>query len=288
MPKWIKCMNCREVTSFCPSEPKYHRLLIDLVGKAQRRAAAQVKEEEDAIDSTDKGEEREAKRPKFLSTTAPPLARVKEEPADDNDDDTMGPNDGGNISGIDVADSGGSDDNIVWFLYKGRPDTAIPQDISHARIDPSVKIIAAYAFAYCVKLVEVEVSEGLVVIEVGAFHNCKSLTRMKVPSTVKKIGNSAFYNCEQLVEVELYEGLKVIGMGAFNGCKSLIHFKSPSSVKTIGYKAFWGCERLEVVELSEGLEEIGDWAFHRCDSLKSIEIPSTVKVIPKHLKSLSN
>ena len=35
VPKWIKCMHCREKTSFNPAEPKYHRLLIDLLARAQ-------------------------------------------------------------------------------------------------------------------------------------------------------------------------------------------------------------------------------------------------------------
>ena len=40
VPKWIKCMHCREKTSFNPAEPKYHRLLIDLLARAQKYAAA--------------------------------------------------------------------------------------------------------------------------------------------------------------------------------------------------------------------------------------------------------
>eukprot|EP00984_Skeletonema_dohrnii_P027871 scaffold17571_cov154-Skeletonema_dohrnii-CCMP3373.AAC.1 len=46
IPKWIKCMHCREKTSFNPTEPKYHRLLIDLLARAQKYAAAQLKNEE--------------------------------------------------------------------------------------------------------------------------------------------------------------------------------------------------------------------------------------------------
>ena len=45
IPKWIRCMICREKTSFNPAEPKYHRLLIDLLGRAQEFAAAEVKME---------------------------------------------------------------------------------------------------------------------------------------------------------------------------------------------------------------------------------------------------
>jgi len=121
IPKWIKCMHCREKTSFNPAEPKYHRLLIDLLARAQKYAAAQLKNEEqeksvdeqldvgratsikreaDAVDDDededvqlnacmknesdafdDDEEEREVKRPKFLSPSSP-LVKVKEEPVE--------------------------------------------------------------------------------------------------------------------------------------------------------------------------------------------------------------
>ena len=51
VPKWIKCMHCRENTSFNPAEPKYHRLLIDLLGRAQKYAAAQIKNENEGMNA---------------------------------------------------------------------------------------------------------------------------------------------------------------------------------------------------------------------------------------------
>ena len=45
VPKWIPCMICKTKTAFCPSEPKYHRLLIDILKKAEWIDAPKVKEE---------------------------------------------------------------------------------------------------------------------------------------------------------------------------------------------------------------------------------------------------
>eukprot|EP00984_Skeletonema_dohrnii_P011964 scaffold4808_cov160-Skeletonema_dohrnii-CCMP3373.AAC.1 len=91
IPKWIKCMHCREKTSFNPAEPKYHRLLIDLLARAQKYAAAQldlgssnamcVKRECNAVDDED---EREMKRPKLLAPS-PQHVQVKEEPVESDD-----------------------------------------------------------------------------------------------------------------------------------------------------------------------------------------------------------
>ena len=41
--KWLKCMVCREKTSFCPEAPKYHRLLMELIDKGHKHVTEQVK-----------------------------------------------------------------------------------------------------------------------------------------------------------------------------------------------------------------------------------------------------
>ena len=45
VPRWLKCMACREKTSFRPDEPKYHRLLIDLLGRTRQHTAVKIKRE---------------------------------------------------------------------------------------------------------------------------------------------------------------------------------------------------------------------------------------------------
>ena len=137
------------------------------------------------------------------------------------------------MSGAEGADSGGDGNNIVWFLYTGQDSSEIPRDVTHARIDPSVKEIDDSAFNGCEQLVEVQLSEGLEIIGYAAFAACKSLERFIVPSTVREIVAEAFSECSQLEEVELCEGLQKIGDWAFCGCKSLNRFKVPSTVKVI-------------------------------------------------------
>ena len=48
IPRWIPCMICRTKTAFCPSEPKYHRMLIDILKQARWTDMAEVKEEPNA------------------------------------------------------------------------------------------------------------------------------------------------------------------------------------------------------------------------------------------------
>ena len=135
-----------------------------------------------------------------------------------------------------ATDGGVGDDDVVWFLYTGQPNWEISADITHLRIDPSVKVIAQGAFSGCEQLKFVDIvpcETGLEMIGQDAFYKCKSLRRFNVPSTVKKIGTWAFFGCEHLVVVELNEGLEEIGMGAFNGCKCLTRMKVPSTAERL-------------------------------------------------------
>ena len=171
---------------------------------------------------------------------------------------------------------GGNNNNIVWLLYTGQD---VPWDVNHARIDPSVKVIAASAFSSCEQLVEVEICEGVERIEEYAFSGCISLKRFRVPSTVKMIGNSAFSLCSQLVEVEFSEGLELIKSRAFSGCKLLKFMKVPSSVKMIEKESFSRCHQLKSVEISDRIEKIDSSAFQHCFSLRSALVPPETQAL---------
>jgi hypothetical protein len=170
-------------------------------------------------------------------------------------------------------------DNNEPFLYTGQSSDEIPQNVRHAKVDPTVKAIHWRAFKDRKQLIEVELNEGLECIDEGAFHNCYSLTSIFIPSTVQVIGWGAFKNCHQLRNVELSEGLEFFQDTGFRGCRSLTCIRIPSTVRVIGEKVFKDCRRLRNVELNDGLEHIDRWAFEGCTSLEQISFPSTVKVI---------
>ena len=176
------------------------------------------------------------------------------------------------------ADAEGADrdgDGIVWFLYTGQARSEIPRDVTHVRIDPTVKKIGNCAFMGCEKLVEVKLCEGLEEIGQAAFRGCNSLHRIKIPSTVKKIDQLALYGCIQLKRVELCEGLEKIGRSAFTNCSSLPTIKIPSTVKVIDGDAFSDCDQLMGVELCNGVKKI--LAFDECFSLRNLVISPEVE-----------
>ena len=75
---------------------------------------------------------------------------------------------------------------------------------THVRIDPSVKVIAAYAFASCKQLEYLELCEGIELIDQMAFKGCISLTIVRIAAKI--IGRWAFGACFQLNDVDLCEG----------------------------------------------------------------------------------
>jgi hypothetical protein len=127
------------------------------------------------------------------------------------------------------------------FIYdEDTRDAPIPRNVTHVKVDPSVKEIHARAFQDCWSLVEVEFSEGLQVIGHGAFFNCTKLKHInKLPSTLKEIHNEAFQDCASLdSRIEFPEGLQVIGNRAFRECGELKRIKIPSAHVVIGEWAF--------------------------------------------------
>ena len=141
----------------------------------------------------------------------------------------------------------------------------------------------------------------ITMIAASGFRNCKSLTKVELPSSLTMISDYAFAGCSKLTSLTLPDGLISIGTSSFEEC-GVTSIEIPSSVTTLGtytfYKAgslktvefkgainsipasmFSTCGSLESVTLSEGLTSISGNAFNSCSSLKSIKIPESVTSI---------
>lgn len=98
----------------------------------------------------------------------------------------------------------------------------------------------------------------------GAFAECKSLTRVVIPSSVSQIGGSgmfdtigAFYRCTNLSEVIMTD-TQHIGYFAFSGCESLTHIIIPHTVERIYNNAFKDCINLINVTF---VDDSSEWAI---------------------------
>ncbi len=128
------------------------------------------------------------------------------------------------------------------FIYNENTKGDIPNDVTHVKVDPSVKEIRDKAFRNCHSLVKVEFSEGLKVIGEGAFQFCRNLKHMnKLPSTLKEIHDWAFAVCRRLDSIQFPKRLQVIGEAAFSSCHGLKRIKMSSAQVVIKWGAFAPC-----------------------------------------------
>ncbi len=144
-------------------------------------------------------------------------------------------------------------------------------------IPDTVKRIGQYTFYKCYSLRQVDMPQGLEVIEDAAFDGCHFLSEADIPLSVERIGNSAFRNTA-IADLVFPEGLSYIGEQAFSGIPAA-EVIIPDSVKYIGSKAFSVCTELQSVKLPKDLKKIPSDLFSACESLESIEIPETVREI---------
>ena len=114
------------------------------------------------------------------------------------------------------------------------------------------------AFAYCTKLPEILLPEGLEVIGVRAFDGDSRLSEIAIPGSVTTIGAYAFALCSGLKAVQFASGLE-------------------SQLKTIGDFAFYQCYRLTQLDIPEGVVSIGNSALRINRGLARVSLPSTLE-----------
>lgn len=160
-------------------------------------------------------------------------------------------------------------------------DMTIPNLIGEKKITG----IADAAFAGCVTVKTIHISEGIEIIENGAFENCKSLEHISFPNTLRKIGSpepryakGAFQNTG-LTSVILPQTVSFIGRGTFLACHNLTDVILSDNIKTIYNSTFSYCSKLSTVKLPKNLLTIKSGAFYDCPKLKEIKIPPGTKVI---------
>jgi len=169
-----------------------------------------------------------------------------------------------------------ADGNDV-FVYMGG-DQVVPDDVIHAVIDPSLKIVPGRAFWGRRRLVSVIFHDDVEIIEQEAFFRCVSLRGVNMLG-VREIGDRAFGACHALSGVEFGSNLESVGGEAFYNCTSLRSIKMPS-VRTIQQWAFGHCYQLIDAEFGVDLERIGPYSFYKSTRLRRIAIPLKDNLFP--------
>ena len=152
------------------------------------------------------------------------------------------------------------------YVYRGG---RAPENITHAIIDKSVRVIDEEAFENNSNLQSVVTHDKLEKIERAAFVGCDSLTHIDIQSV--KILDSYALAESGLTELDC-DNLEIIRDNVFENCKSLRRIIMPK-VKIIEGCAFESTD-LEGVEFPEVLEKIqGGNVFYGNRSLRRIVLP---------------
>ena len=142
--------------------------------------------------------------------------------------------------------------------------------------------VSPYAFAQCMGLKQVNVTNSITAIEDYAFMQCPDLEAVAMGHGTECIGTNAFQGCTSLSAVRLGNGLKVIGKNAFNGCSELNSLLMGDNVQRIEEGAFRGCYKLVKAQLPATLTTLGASAFRDCYELQEVIIPAGVTTIPDY------
>lgn len=183
--------------------------------------------------------------------------------------------------------------------YKIKQEYIGEDTITKVIIPEGVTTISHYAFAGLTALEEVQLPSTLTTIGVGAFYNCKNLTKINfdhakflnekafantglkevvLPSVVA-IGNYTFENCliESLVLPSTSQSL---GVGAFRGNNELREVRFEAERMKLGDSVFENC--VELREISVNAAVIPSRAFYGCKKLEAVELGKDVTVIGEY------
>ena len=159
--------------------------------------------------------------------------------------------------------------------YKKLTEAVVPSQVKHKGKTYTVTRIGGYAFNWGTSVLKsISLPNTITTIEEWAFHGCRQLRTIVLPSSVVSVGDFSFMY-SGLKSVTFNEGLTSIGKCAFS-IVDLQEIVLPQSLKSIGDEAFLYCRNLKSVTIPVGVSRMGKRVFEDCDRLCSIAVPGSV------------
>lgn len=133
---------------------------------------------------------------------------------------------------------GNANNIIIPDIHNKLPVTAIgeyafenSEVIERVYISDNVTELRKGAFAYCEKLLSVNLPKKLEGIGSGAFIECAKISiPIVIPDSVTFVGESAFERCCNIPSITIGKGVKELGDDAFDGCYKLVELVNNSSL----------------------------------------------------------
>lgn len=142
----------------------------------------------------------------------------------------------------------------------------------------SIKILEKYAFYSSTSLTNINLKNVREIYEC-CFYGCSSLKSIDL-SNINNLTNSieAFSRCTSLKNINLSEQTTLLPKGIFNGCASLEEIDLKNVTK-LDEECFANCTSLKRIDLSK-IDDLSINAFKGCTSLKEIILSDKVTHLP--------
>lgn len=137
--------------------------------------------------------------------------------------------------------------------------------------------VLAHAFERC-DVQEAVMTDGIKVIEDGAFKGCENLKQIIFPNTLREIGPTTFSSCRNLVTAALPRSLEQIGDYAFSDT-ALWQVELPQNLLWLGEGIYKGCSKLSSIKFHKHLTEIPNEMFMNCTAMKKVDLPAGTAAI---------
>ena len=170
-----------------------------------------------------------------------------------------------------------TENGIVYSADGTRIITILSTCTGDVQVADGVKVIEAAAFAGHNGITSIVLPESVEQVLGEAFARCSALQSVVLPENLDFVGERLFTNCSSLTSVRLPSNLERLPESTFEGCRELTDISLPASLKTIGMYAFRDCESLREITLPEGLQTIEIGTFLDCTGLTSATLPASLE-----------
>ena len=131
----------------------------------------------------------------------------------------------------------------------------------------TVSSIGTDAFAGCISLINITISNSVTSMGNYIFNLCYSLTNVIIPNSITNMGSNVFQSCSSLINVVIPNSITSMGNYIFSSCSSLTSIIIHNSTTSIGVNAFYGCYSLTNMTIPNGITNVPSSAFYNCYSL---------------------
>lgn len=118
--------------------------------------------------------------------------------------------------------------------------------INSVKLPSKLKKIGHAAFMSS-SIKSISIPDSVTSIGEDAFAVCLQLEKVKLSENITKIPEYAFFYSEKLASINIPQKVKTIGGRAFSGCGELKSIKFGKKVESIGKAAFYDCKKLKKI-----------------------------------------